>query len=128
MKKPKAYSVPVDTLNDLDSVSALSRSAKFERASFLVSDGDMISAFAERLASKRPLSLSGRVTLSLDDSTIDRFNEAAERSHLPVEHVIRLALERYISVTGGKVSGSKKESQHATSAGVLTTGVGGSDS
>jgi hypothetical protein len=73
------------------------------------SDNDIVITLANRLANPRPKSRAASVTVAIDDSTVNKLNDMAERSELPIEHVLRLIMERYI-----QTSLSYKES-HGTS-------------
>lgn len=85
-------------------------------------DQVLVTALVKRLISPRDQTPTTKVSVSWDEESEEKLNKLAERANLPVEHVLRLSMEAYISRR--KASQSHKESQDETAGGVLHDGEG----
>lgn len=97
--------------------SASMRAAVTEAAN---DDQVLASALVQRLVSPKDDSGVARIAVSWDDDSEEKLNKLADRASLPIEHVLRLAMEAYISRRKGRHS--HKESDNATAGGLLHDG------
>lgn len=98
MKVMKTYTLPDDLVQAYD-LLPMTRTASI-RFAIVEAHRDVTAlgrVLVRRLvSSKVSQSDSKRVTVRLDDPDVKKLNEMAERSCLPIEHVLRLVMEAYI--------------------------------
>lgn len=95
----KDYVLPADLLETFDSL-VTNRSSSLEKAVNLAYKdcGRLVRALEKRLSSDKNEekdTQTRRVGVTLPPRTIEQLNELEERTKLPVEHVMRLAMEAY---------------------------------